>query len=276
MPHIAGSLSVSTEESTWVLTSYLVSNAIILPLSGWLSSVLGRKRYYMISVFLFTVASALCGFATSIEQLVLFRVLQGLGGGGLQPSEQAILMDTFPPSKRGMAMAVYGVSILCARSWARRSADSSRTTIPGGGSFTSTCRWAFFRCFSAGSWWKTRRILKKMRAERASHKHRVDFIGLGLLTIGLASLELVLDKGQTYDWFGSPFIVRASILAVVALVAAVIYELWHPDPIINLRLFKDRNFAMASVGVFLRVRGVVRQHGLAPAIAANSDGVHRP
>ena len=145
LPHIAGSLSVSTEESTWVLTSYLVSNAIILPLSGWLSSVLGRKRYYMISVFLFTVASALCGFATSIEQLVFFRVLQGLGGGGLQPSEQAILMDTFPPSRRGMAMAVYGVSILCPRSWARRSADSSRTTIPGGGSFTSTCRWVFFR-----------------------------------------------------------------------------------------------------------------------------------
>src|SRR5580698_7880685 len=114
LPHIAGSLSVSTEESTWVLTSYLVSNAIILPLSGWLSSVLGRKRYHMISVFLFTVASALCGFATSIEQLVFFRVLQGLGGGGLQPSEQAILMDTFAPSKRGMAMAVYGVSILCA------------------------------------------------------------------------------------------------------------------------------------------------------------------
>ena len=146
LPHMAGSLSVSNEESTWVLTSYLVSNAIVLPLSGWLSSVLGRKRFYMISVCLFTVASALCGFATSIEQLVLFRVLQGLGGGGLQPSEQAILMDTFPPSKRGMAMAVYGLAILCAPCWARPWAGLSRIITHGAGSSSSTCPWAFSRC----------------------------------------------------------------------------------------------------------------------------------
>ncbi len=146
LPHIAGTLSVSTEESTWVLTSYLVSNAVILPLSGWLSSVLGRKRYYMISVFLFTVASALCGFATSIEQLVFFRVLQGLGGGGLQPSEQAILMDTFRAFQaRHGDGGLRGGHSGRARSWVRRWADSSRTIIPGGGSFTSTCRWAFFR-----------------------------------------------------------------------------------------------------------------------------------
>jgi DHA2 family multidrug resistance protein len=250
LPHMAGSLAVSTEESTWVLTSYLVSNAIILPLSGWLSSVLGRKRYYMISVFLFTVASALCGFATSIEQLVFFRVLQGLGGGGLQPSEQAILMDTFPPSKRGMAMAVYGISILCA--------PVLGPTLGGFITDNYSWRWIFlinvpFGIISlilSGILVEDPPFLKKMRAERAGKKQRVDFVGLGLLTVGLASLELVLDKGQTYDWFGSPFIVRMSILAVVTLVAAVFYELRCTDPIINLRLFKDRNFAMSAVGVF--------------------------
>jgi MFS transporter, DHA2 family, multidrug resistance protein len=250
LPHMAGSLSVSNEESTWVLTSYLVSNAIVLPLSGWLSSVLGRKRFYMISVCLFTVASALCGFATSIEQLVLFRVLQGLGGGGLQPSEQAILMDTFPPSKRGMAMAVYGLAILCA--------PVLGPTLGGFITDNYSWRWIFFinvpvgilSVFLSGIVVEDPPYLKKMKADRAGKKRRVDFIGLGLLTIGLASMELVLDKGQTFDWFGSPFIVRMSILAAVTLVGAVVYELLHPDPIINLRLFKDRNFAMASVGVF--------------------------
>jgi DHA2 family multidrug resistance protein len=250
LPHMAGSLSVSNEESTWVLTSYLVSNAIILPLSGWLSTVLGRKRFYMISVFLFTVASALCGFATSIEQLVFFRVLQGLGGGGLQPSEQAILMDTFPPSKRGMAMAVYGLAILCA--------PVLGPTLGGFITDNYSWRWIFFinvpvgvlSLFLSGIVVEDPPYLKKMKADRAGQNHRVDFMGLGLLTIGLAAMELVLDKGQTYDWFGSPFIVRMTILAVVTLIAAVAYELWHPDPIINLRLFKDRNFAMASLGVF--------------------------
>jgi DHA2 family multidrug resistance protein len=250
LPHMAGSLSVSTEESTWVLTSYLVSNAIILPLSGWLSSVLGRKRFYMISVFIFTIASALCGFATSIEQLVFFRVLQGLGGGGLQPSEQAILMDTFPASKRGMAMAVYGISILCA--------PVLGPTLGGFITDNYSWRWIFYinvpvgilSMILSGIIVEDPPYLKKMRAERARHKQRVDFIGLGLLTVGLASMELVLDKGQTFDWFGSPFIVRMTILAVVCLVGVVFYELWHPNPIINLRVFKDRNFAMASVGVF--------------------------
>ena len=160
-----------------VLTSYLVSNAIILPLSGWLSSVLGRKRYYMISVFLFTVASALCGFATSIEQLVFFRVLQGLGGGGLQPSEQAILMDTFPPSRRGMAMAVYGVSILVA--------PVLGPTLGGFITDNYTWRWIFYinvpvgllSLILSGIVVEDPPYLKKMRAKRASHKHRVDSSG---------------------------------------------------------------------------------------------------
>jgi DHA2 family multidrug resistance protein len=143
LPHMAGSLSVSTEESTWVLTSYLVSNAIILPLSGWLSSVLGRKRFYMISVFIFTIASALCGFATSIEQLVFFRVLQGLGGGGLQPSEQAILMDTF--RSEGWRWPSTASRSSAPRFWGRRSAVSSPITIRGDGSSISTCRWGFSR-----------------------------------------------------------------------------------------------------------------------------------
>ena len=145
LPHIAGSLSVSVHESTWVLTSYLVANAVILPLSGWLSTIIGRKRFYLSCVALFTASSALCGMATSIEQLVLFRVLQGLAGGGLQPSEQAILMDTFPPAKRGMAMAVYTLAILVRPFWDRHWGDTSPRITLGAGSFTSTCRWACSR-----------------------------------------------------------------------------------------------------------------------------------
>ncbi len=250
LPHMAGSLSVSNEESTWVLTSYLVANAVILPLSGWLSGVLGRKRFYLISVFIFTVSSALCGMATSIEQLVFFRVLQGLGGGGLQPSEQAILMDTFPPSKRGMAMAVYGLAILCA--------PVLGPTLGGFITDNYSWRWIFYINLPVGVLSlvlssivvEDPPYLKRQKEERKRQPHKVDFIGLGLLTIGLASLELVLDKGQTFDWFGSPFIVRMTILAVTALVGAVIYELRHPDPIVNLRLFQDRNFAVCGVVVF--------------------------
>ena len=207
LPHIAGSLSVSVHESTWVLTSYLVANAVILPLSGWLSSILGRKRFYMTCVVLFTISSALCGMATSIEQLVFFRVLQGLAGGGLQPSEQAILMDTFPPAKRGMAMAVYTLAILVA--------PVLGPTLGGYITENYSWRWIFYINLPVGVisvilsslLLQDPPYLKAQRAARKGQPFRIDFIGLGLLSIGLASLELMLDKGQEHDWFDSPFIV---------------------------------------------------------------------
>ncbi|MBV8318470.1 MAG: DHA2 family efflux MFS transporter permease subunit [Planctomycetaceae bacterium] len=250
LPHIAGSLSVSVHESTWVLTSYLVANAVVLPLTGWLSSILGRKRFYMSCVVLFTISSALCGMATSIEQLVLFRVLQGLAGGGLQPSEQAILMDTFPPARRGMAMAIYTLAILVA--------PVLGPTL--GGYITENYSWRliFYINIPVGvlSVFLSSLVLEDppyLKAQRAAHRGRpmrIDFLGLSLLSIGLAALELMLDKGQEHDWFDSPFIVHLAVVAAVMLIAVVFWELRHPAPIINLRLFCDRNFAAASVCVF--------------------------
>ncbi len=250
LPHIAGSLSVSVHESTWVLTSYLVANAIVLPLTGWLSSIVGRKRFYISCVVMFTLSSALCGTATSIEQLVFFRVLQGLAGGGLQPSEQAILMDTFPPAKRGMAMAVYTLAILVA--------PVLGPTLGGYITENSSWRWIFYinlpvgviSVFLSSLVLEDPPYLKAQRAERKGRPLRIDFIGLSLLSIGLAALELMLDKGQEHDWFDSPFIVRLAVVAGVALVSVVVWELRHPAPIINLRLFRDRNFAAASLCVF--------------------------
>ncbi len=250
LPHIAGSLSVSVHESTWVLTSYLVANAIVLPLTGWLSSLIGRKLFYIMCVVLFTAASTLCGMATSIEQLVFFRVLQGLAGGGLQPSEQAILMDTFPPAKRGMAMAVYTLAILVA--------PVLGPTLGGYITENYSWRWIFYinvpvgilSVFLSTLVLEDPPYLKARRAELKGKPLRVDFIGLSLLSIGLAALELMLDKGQEHDWFDSPFIVKLAIVAAVSLVAVVFWELRHPAPIVNLRLFRDRNFAAASVCVF--------------------------
>ena len=250
LPHIAGSLSATQEESTWVLTSYLVSNAVILPLSGWLSGVLGRKRFNMTCVFMFTLSSALCGMATSLNMLIFFRVLQGIGGGGLQPSVQAILVDTFPPAKRGMAMAVYTVAILVA--------PVLGPTLGGWITDNYSWRWIFYINIPVGlaSLLLTQLFLTDppylvaAREARRGHPLRVDFIGLSLVAIGLSTLEIVLDKGQEDDWFASKFILWLSIIAVAALVSVVIWELWHPNPIVNIRLFSERNFAICCLVTF--------------------------
>jgi DHA2 family multidrug resistance protein len=249
LPHIAGSLSVSTNESTWVLTSYLVSNAVVLPLSGWLSSVIGRKRFYMTCVLLFTISSALCGMATSLPQLILFRVLQGVGGGGLQPSEQAILVDTFPPAKRGMAMAIYTVAILVA--------PVLGPTLGGWITDNYSWRWIFYINLPVGilSMCLSGIVLQDpphLVAQRLANKGklRIDYIGLGLLALGLGALEVVLDKGQDEDWFGSRFIVILAIVAGFSLIFAVFWELRHPQPIVNLRLFANRNFGLCALVVF--------------------------
>jgi DHA2 family multidrug resistance protein len=246
LPHIAGSLSAGQDESTWILTSYLVSNAIILPMSGWFSTLIGRKRFYMLCVLLFTASSFMCGLAPSLGTLIFFRVLQGLGGGGLQPSEQAILADTFPPAKRGLAFAMYGMAVVLA--------PAIGPTLGGWITDNYSWRWIFYVNVPVG-------LLSIMLTSRLVHdpphlkrakgsRFRVDYIGLGLLAIGLGSLQVVLDKGQRDDWFESNFIVSLSALAAVALVAAVIWEWFHDEPIIDLKLFRDRTFAVSNSMMF--------------------------
>jgi len=247
LPHIAGNLSASADESTWVLTSYLVSNAIILPLSGWLSSLIGRKRFYMSCVVIFTISSFLCGFAPSLGMLVFFRILQGIGGGGLQPSEQAILNDTFPLAKRGMAFAVYGIAVVVAP-----------TIGPWLGGFITdnySWRWIFYINVPVGvlSIVLTYLLVSDppyMKRINVKQGFRVDYIGLGLITLGLGSLQIILDKGQREDWFGSGLIRTFFVLAVVGLVAAIVWELKAKDPVVDISMLKNRNFAIATTAMF--------------------------
>jgi DHA2 family multidrug resistance protein len=247
LPHIAGTLSASQDESTWVLTSYLVANAIILPISGWISGVIGRKNFYLISVVLFTVFSACCGIAPTLGLLVVFRVLQGLAGGGLQPSVQAILADAFPGEKRGMAMAVYTVAILCA--------PVLGPTLGGWITDNNSWRWIFYINIPVGVLcaFFTRMVLvdpPSLTARRLAQKGKklqIDGTGLALIAIGLATLEIVLDRGQELDWLGSTFIAWSASIAVLALVGAVVWELRVASPVVNLRLLKDRNFLFCCV-----------------------------
>jgi len=247
LPHIAGGLSAGVDESTWVLTSYLVSNAIVLPLSGWLSSIMGRKRFYMSCVALFTLSSFLCGFATSLPMLIVFRVMQGVGGGGLQPSEQAILADTFPPAKRGMAFAVYGVAVV--------TAPALGPTLGGWITDNYSWRWIFFINIPVG-------ILSLLLTSRLIHdpsyfrrrklsETRIDYIGLGMVALGLGTLQVILDKGQRDDWFSSHFIVTLSVVSAASLIFVIFWEWYHKDPIIDLHLFKQRTFAAANFLMFM-------------------------
>jgi DHA2 family multidrug resistance protein len=247
LPHIAGSLSAGQDESTWVLTSYLVSNAIVLPLSGWLSSIVGRKNFYMGCVALFTISSFLCGLAPNLTTLIIFRVLQGAGGGGLQPSEQAILADTFPPAKRGMAFAVYGMAVV--------TAPAIGPTLGGWITDNFTWRWIFFINIPVGiiSILLTTRLIQDppYLKRRKLAETKIDYIGLGFVALGLGTLQVVLDKGQRDDWFESHFIVAMSVIAAASLIFVFFWEWRHKDPIIDLHLFKDRTFGISNLLMFM-------------------------
>jgi MFS transporter, DHA2 family, multidrug resistance protein len=249
LPHISGSLSASADESTWVLTSYLVSNAIILPLSGWFSSLIGRKRFYMSCVALFTVSSFLCGLAPSLGVLVLFRILQGVGGGGLQPSEQAILNDTFPIEKRGMAFAVYGIAVVVA--------PTIGPWLGGWITDNFSWRWIFYINVPVGiiSLILTSLIVSDppyMQRAKAKVKDsfRIDYIGIGLISLGLGSMQIILDKGEREDWLSSGFIQAFFVLMIVGIIAGILWELREEHPVVDLRMLKDRNFAVATLAMF--------------------------
>jgi MFS transporter, DHA2 family, multidrug resistance protein len=248
LPHMAGSLGASQEEATWVLTSYLVASAIVLPISGWLANRIGRKRFYMSCVAMFTVCSLLCGLAQTLPLLIVARVLQGLGGGGLATSEQAILADTFPVEKRGQAFALYGMAVVVA--------PAIGPTLGGWITDNFNWHWIFFINLPVGllSLYLSNRMVEDppfLKARKEASKHlKVDFLGLGLVALGVGFLEFTLDKGQEKDWFGDPMIRITSILAVSLLVFFAWWEWNHPDPIVDLKLLKNRNFGTA---VFLQL-----------------------
>jgi len=255
LPHIAGGLGASQDEATWVLTSYLVSNAIVLPASAYLTTFIGRKRFYMICVVLFGLSSMLCGLAPSLPLLILFRVLQGAGGGGLQPSEQAILADTFPPAKRGQAFALYGMAVVAA--------PAIGPTLGGWITDNYNWRWIFFINVPVAllSLYLTSRLVEDPphieRQVKENHKKgwNLDLMGFGLLAVGFGSLEFVMDKGQEDDWLGSHLIATFIFVCAVSLVTLIFYELWQirqgKKPILDLTLFKNRTFATSFGFMFV-------------------------
>jgi DHA2 family multidrug resistance protein len=243
LPNIAGNLSSSVDEATWVLTAYLVANAIVLPLSGWFSTLFGRKNFYRVCVAIFTISSLLCGVAPSLGWLIFFRILQGLGGGALQPTSQAIVVESFPKEKQGMALAFYGMGVVVA--------PVVGPTLGGWITDNFSWRWIFLINIPVGllSIFLTTLLVKDpphLIRRSFANGLKLDYIGIGLLSTGLAALEILLDEGQRNDWLGSNMIIAAGLIAVFALIGAVAWELYTPDPVIDLRVLKNRNFALSA------------------------------
>ena len=240
LPHIAGSLSASNNEATWVLTSYLVANGIVLTISGWLSAVIGRKRYFLICLSMFTVCSLLCGIANSLSQIIVFRLLQGFFGGGLQPGQQSIILDTFPPEKRGGAFGVTAIATVVA-------------PVLGpllGGFITDNYnwRWIFFINLPVGLiavFFVS--VLVENPPWHTTMSRRIDYIGLALITLGIGCLQVMMDRGEDLDWLGSPFIRIMAILAILGILGAIGWLLIAKNPVVDLDVFKDTNFAMGCV-----------------------------
>src|ERR1700678_4479367 len=273
LPYIAGGLGRSYDEVTWILTTYLVANAVVLPMSAWLSRVFGRKTYYMACVALFTITSFFCGIAPTLNIMLIARVLQGIGGGGLAPVEQAILVDTFAPAKRASAFALYTVAIV--------TAPAIGPVLGGWITDNYNWRWVFLINIPIGalSLWLTSRFVHdppafvaERKAAKLAGKLRIDHVGILLVGIGSATLELVLDRGQIDDWFGSPIILWMFVIAVAAWAGAIYWELNHSDPIIDLRLLANRNFAIASAFYFVFGVGLFASTTMIPQILQSLYG----
>jgi DHA2 family multidrug resistance protein len=250
LPHIAGNLSSTTEESTWVLTSYLVSNAIILPMTGWLGIYFGRKRLLIICITLFTFASILCGMAPNLSFLIIARILQGIGGGALVPVSQALLLESFPPEKRGVAMATFGMGVVVA--------PILGPTLGGWITDNYSWRWIFYINLPVGIFaaLMAQAVVEDPPYIKNARIERIDFVGFALLTIWLGTFQVILDKGQQEDWFASAWIRWFGVATVVSFIALVFHELKTEHPLIDLRVFKSRNFAagvllMTTLGAVL-------------------------
>jgi MFS transporter, DHA2 family, multidrug resistance protein len=242
LPHIAGSLGASIDESTWVLTSYLVANAIVLPMGGWAASVIGRKNFFMLCIVIFTVSSFLCGIAPTLGLLLLFRIFQGLGGGGLQPMAQAIMADSFEPAQRGLAFSLYGlVAVL---------APSIGPSLGGWITDNYSWNWIFYINIPVGilTFFLTQRLIEDPPYAKSDRKNlfKLDYVGLALLVVSMGALQITLDKGEENGWFGSNFIVTGAVTFVIAILALIVWEWFKKDPLMDLRLFTNRNFAVCA------------------------------
>ncbi len=242
MPHIAGTLSASYDEATWTLTSYLVSNSIVLPISAFFGRLLGRKRYFVICIGAFTVCSFLCGIADNLSELIIFRVLQGFFGGGLQPNQQSIILDTFPPSQRGRAFSLTAVATVVA--------PVLGPTIGGWITDNYSWRWVFFINVPFGLL-ATFAVITLVEDPPWARKQQasIDYIGIGLITLTFASLQIMLDRGEDADWFSSDFIRTFAALAAVGAAGACGWLLYTRKPVVDLRVLKDRNFALGSLAI---------------------------
>jgi MFS transporter, DHA2 family, multidrug resistance protein len=247
--HIAGSLAAGNDEATWVVTSYLVSNAIILPASGWLAIYFGRKRFLMTCVVIFTISSFLCGFAPSLGILIIARIVQGAGGGGLQPIANAVMLESFPVSKRGIAMAVYGLGVVVA--------PVIGPTLGGWITDNYSWRWVFYINIPTGilGFWLMNRFLEDPPYIKNARPGRIDGVGFGLMAIGLAVLQVVLDKGQEDDWLEAAWIRWAVVIIIASFIAFVVWELRAKEPIVNLRVLGNRNFLFSTI--LITVMGIV-------------------
>ena len=269
LPHIAGSLSSSSDEATWALTSYLVANGIVLTISGWLSDLLGRKRYFIICIAMFTVCSFLCGTANSLGQLIVYRLAQGFFGGGLQPNQQSIILDTFPPARRGAAFGVAAIATVVA--------PVLGPTLGGYITDQASWRWIFFLNIPVGmlAVFLVSILVEDPPWERNKRSRGVDYIGLSLITLGLGALQIMMDRGEDEGWFQSGFIWLMALIAFLGILGAIGWLLVAKKPIVDLNVFKDRNFAAGCVLIGRDGRDPLCERRHHPAIRPAESFIHR-
>jgi len=243
LPHIAGNLSASYDEATWTLTSYLVANSIVLPISAFFGRLIGRKRYFVICIAAFTVCSFLCGIATNLGELVVFRVLQGFFGGGLQPNQQSIILDTFPPAQRGRAFGLTAIATVVA--------PVLGPTVGGWITDNYSWRWVFFINIPIGviATFAVMSLVEDPPWAKAKSRVSTDYVGIGLIALTFAAFQIMLDRGEDDDWFSSPFIGSLAVIAAVGAATAVAWLLYTRRPVVDLRVFKDRNFALGCMAI---------------------------